>query len=299
MTLRDAVARFLRTRAASPDQAALLQLALVEFDRRMTRSAPWPIAHRLPALVDAAVTGTRGRSELCMATACVEMGMDILDHIADNELGPHWRSVPLGAVVLAATGLVGVLPHIAISELDASAETRAALHGALARGLPPVGGGQQRDLSVRSPDDALAALDKTGARYALYDELAAIRAGHLQPDRWADFGHHPGAARQLVSDCSDLVADDSRDLAAGVRTFPIALAVERDASLAEALSTARTDPAVRQAVARAIEGSGVLRRAAFEVEVRVQRGLAVLDETGAAGSGRDALADLIQSSAVL
>ncbi|TNE43836.1 MAG: hypothetical protein EP343_32200 [Deltaproteobacteria bacterium] len=299
-TLRESLVSLLRDQAVHPKQEALLLLAMHEFDRRERVSHPIAMAHQLPALAYFATTGELPQAEakhpataLCRVSSLLEMGIDILDHIADRELGRHWDKVPLEAVQLLATGLIGSMTHLAVAELEAQPEILAQLHKEIARGLVRIGAGQQLDFQAQTTSDATAALKKTGGRYALYTRLGARLAGANDEtcEHWTTVGVNLGAARQLLSDCTDLFADESRDLASGIRTWPIAWLLEKVERKGSTEQRAALEGILQQAsqggkeaqrrLQEIFQEQGGMRRVALEIEVYCQHALQGLAATEA------------------
>jgi polyprenyl synthetase len=277
--------------AVDEAQRALLERALGSLRARRTDPALTPSVH-LPLLAFGALAGDDSPAlALAAATALLELGIDLLDHVADGELGAEWDGLPRALPQLAAAGFLSALPQLALAEVDASAEVMAALQHTLAEGLVAIGAGQQRDLTMTahgapSVDDVERAVaGKTGERRALYACLAARLAG-ARPEvveGFATMARHLGVALQWSSDVADLLSPGGgRDLVAGTPTLPIVLwmGLQPDGEAARArLRQAQGDPAARAGLARAIASGAPLRGCLLKIEAeraRARRALASL-----------------------
>ncbi len=116
-------------------------------------------------------------------------------------------------------------------------------------------------------------------------------AGDDVCEHWNTVGVNLGAARQLLSDCTDLFADVSRDLASGIRTWPIAWlleTVERKESSEQRIAmedvlrqASQGDKEAHRRLQLELQERGGLRRTALEIEVYCQLALKGLAATGA------------------
>jgi geranylgeranyl pyrophosphate synthase len=268
--VRTAARAFVERHAASTEQRSLLDAALEEM--RAAAPGPSPAPH-LALLVYAAETGDPAPARpLGLATALAELGMDLIDHVTDSELGRRWHEPRPERRLIAGISLLASAP-LALEELDLPQPRRDHLRHHFLSGLFPVAAGQLRDLELRhepapAPEAVQAAVQgKTGDRRAHYAHLGALAAGAPghRCQSWAGFGRHLGVATQLVSDAADATAgDDSRDLASGTPTLPIALWLasltdgERQEAMAE-LRRARTERAARLSVRDALRTCGAIR----------------------------------------
>jgi hypothetical protein len=241
--------------------------------------------------VYAAVRGdTRPAVPLAAAVGLFSIGLALGDHVTDDELGAEWKRHSMADIQFIMVALLASLPQQIIDRLDAPAEIRARLQGMVARSLLTMMGGQQQDVQtvgrseVHTAAVTASVAAKAGEGGALFAALAARLAG-ADDDRvehYATMGHSLGTAVQLASDCDDLFgAPHSRDLAAGTRTLPIALALERQEGqardeFAALLDRARSDAGAGVAVRQRIVEAGVLPICAFRIEVYRQRALAAL-----------------------
>jgi geranylgeranyl pyrophosphate synthase len=288
-----------RGRCEDEAQRALVQAALAKVGGHLQRPEPPPFylsCVHVPLLVYAALRGDQEPAlPLAVASLFVHAGLDLLDDVMDGDLPDAWRSRPAQAVLAGAT-LTGALAPLALLGLPAPPRTVLALQRLLARAGLQLSAGQQADVAsartARIPpgaDVARLAERKTGAEVALYAALAARLGGASRRavGRWAAFGRALGAARQLRTDCLDLfAAAQSRDLAAGTRTLPIALyhddlpEEERPAFL-DLLRRAERDAAARRAIREKLVATGILQSCAVVVESYCQRARDALAATGA------------------
>jgi geranylgeranyl pyrophosphate synthase len=249
---------------------------------------------------------------LAAAVALFCVGLDLGDHLTDDELGAEWIRHSPADIRIILVALLASLPQQIIDRLDAPAEVRARLQAAVARGLLAMMAGQQQDVQTIGRSDVRAAAvkasvaAKAGEGGALFASLAAQFAG-AEPERverFAAMGRALGTAAQLTSDCHDLFfAPHSRDLAAGTRTLPIALTLERlhgseRVEFATLLDRARTDAAAGLSVRQRIVEAGVLAPCAFHIEVCRQRALAALAAADPLEAGGARLKVLIEHSVV-
>ncbi|MGO9059535.1 MAG: hypothetical protein ACLQU2_19455 [Candidatus Binataceae bacterium] len=273
---------FIRAHTVSEAQAGSLDQAVAGLS---IEAAPTPLI-LLPQLVYGAITGNfRPARPLCVATTFLFTGIDILDDIADGDLPAHWSGHAPSQIQLAATTLISALPQLAISRLNASPESRAAMHRTLAAGLLRMAAGQAADLANAggaSPDPDLieaSVVQKSGEEGAMFAALAAQLAGatHHLVELYAGFARAFVTAGQLSSDCYDLfTATLSKDLANGSRTLPIALGLGKCAAgpceeLLALLAAARTDPDARQGVRERLIAAGAVRMCGFVIEVYCSR----------------------------
>jgi heptaprenyl diphosphate synthase len=293
--------------AASPEQLHLLDVALEPFAHPAACHAFYGAVHT-PALIHAAVTGDeRPAWPLAAGLALLDLGVRLLDALADGELDGRWAGFRQEEIGLVAMGLTCVWPQLAIHELAAPCDIRLAMARRLGRGLALVAAGQQLDLRQRGDatldaDEAeRAAAGKTGERRATYAALGALLAGASDErvELCAALGRALGTAAQIASDCHDLfVADDSRDLANGTRSFPIAIEFSRlapgpRAELLEQLDRAFRDVGARAALRDRLRAAGLVRRCALIVETYCQRAYRLLDELDAREPGRAGLTRMI------
>ena len=269
---------FIRNCAVSEAQRGILEHAIAGLS---VGAGPPPLI-LLPQLVHAAITGDSSPARpLCVATTLLFTGIDILDDLADGDLPPHWDGYAPSQIQLAATTLVSALPQMAISGLSAGPEARAAMHQTLATGLLRMAAGQAADLANAGgacPDPDLveaSVVQKSGEEGAMFASLAAQLAGACDSlvQLYGGFARAFVTAGQLSSDCYDLfTAPQSKDLANGSRTLPIALALRKSGSgpreeMLNLLAAARTDPSARQAVRKRLFAAGAVRMCGFIIEV--------------------------------
>jgi hypothetical protein len=299
----DVMATALVARHAVGDaQRGLLTRALESLRARRTEAPLTPSVH-LPLLAFGAVTGDDSPAlPLAAATALLELGVDLLDHVADGELDGAWAGLPRALPVLAAAGFLGPLPQLALADLDAAPETIAALQRTLSEGLVAIGAGQQQDLMLTGRGEAdldaveAAARGKTGERRALYARMGARLAGAPAADADAldAVGRHLGTALQWSSDVADLVRPEgSRDLAAGTPTLPVVLwlGLQPDPDAARArLRVAARDERVRGELGPTIASGAVLRGCLLKIEAERARARRALETVPAREPHRRRLA---------
>jgi len=270
----------------------------------------------LPPLVSLFVYGAlRPNDEtaipLASAATLTYAGIDIFDDVSDGDHPTYWGDFGPGDMNLAAATLLAGLSRLAILELDTAVSIRVAIERSLGRGLLEMSAGQQYDLATAGSatptvDEVEASVcAKSGKEVAMFARIGAQFADS-PPDVVAAyelFGYYLGAAGQFASDCFELYQDpESRDLAHGTRTLPIAFHLEglsppdRPAFLA-LLDQACHDEEARRTVRKRLRDAGDLRRCAFLVETYCQRALRLLEQTGAClEPSRSVLLGLIDSA---
>lgn len=294
---------FALSRAATRTQRQLLGKALLGLRAQLSeQQTPTPFIH-MPLNV---YVGLRGYDEaaipLAAATTLLFLGIDICDDLADADLPAHWAGYRPAEINLAGATLLCALPQLAIAELDVPPACRDAMQRTLATGLLRMAAGQQTDLSlagsgrVRVAEVEASVVAKSGEECALFAALAAQLAGAPRESvtLYTDLGRAIGTAAQLASDCYDLFdAPQSRDLANGTRTLPVALYLERQAdgeraTFLDLLSQAKGNMIAQETVRQRLRMAGALRHCTFVVEVYCQRALRTLAqikpyEPGASG----------------
>jgi len=136
--------------------------------------------------------------------------------------------------------------------------------------------------------------------------IAGARVARLPPAAEAAlerFGLHLGVAFQAVDDELDFAdgtgKDPLADLREGKITYPLVVALERDAALHARLVALLAEPEPRRdelaAIAAAVRATGALTATRALAEEHVERGFAVLDELPA-GPPRDALVTVALAS---
>lgn len=289
--------------AASPSQAGLIETALTGL--RADAGAPFAGSLHFPVYVYASLRGAcEPAYDLAAALVLLNLGIHILDDLGDGDLPGHWRGYRPGEIMLVGTALLGVIPQLTLSKLEAPAETVVKLQRTLGEGLAKIAAGQQTDLILCDSETATAdeveasVSEKSGERRVLYARMAGLLAGASDAEigPYEEIGRAMGIVAQVRSDCADLfgTADDSSDLANGTRTLPIALRMDQvsgqeRAALLERLRAARTDRAVRTALRAELRGAGVPFAAMFRAEVHRQRASRLLDACEAQEPGRSGL----------
>jgi geranylgeranyl pyrophosphate synthase len=294
--------------APTPEMAATLETAFIGLATHAARY------HRVffvdvPVQVYASVRGeTTPAMPLASAIGLLFLGLDTADDVTDGDLPSYWEGYSLADIQIVTLALLASLPQQIVAGLDAPAETRAGMQEAIARTTLKMLAGQQRDVRTAGTADVRAiaveesVAAKSGEEVALFASLAARLAGadasHIA--HYEAMGRALGTAAQLTSDCDDLfVAPHSKDLAAGTRTLPIALGLERMTGPARdefitLLDRARTDVEAGREVRRRLRDTGVLAPCTLYIEIHRQRALAALDAAGAREPARSRLRRLIE-----
>ncbi len=299
---------FLFRHAVNEHQRRLFSTALVGL-KAQSRELEYAVFLHLPLLVYAGLRGDdRPAIPLAATTSLLFLGMDILDDLADGDQPAHWAGYGAGEINLAAATLLCAIPQLAIAELDAPADCINAMQQRLAEGLLQMSAGQQRDLALAGSEEAgadevQAILGTKGEEMAIFAALAAHLAGATTEivETCAALGRAIGTAGQLSSDCYDIFTDpDSRDLAHGTRTLPIALHLERQTGEERArflalLDQAREDAGMREAVRQRLIASGEMRHCAFITEVYCQRAYRALEQMNPLEPARSGLRAMIDS----
>ncbi len=292
-----------------PHQHRLFETALLGLRDPALDNPPFQFAAvHLPLLVYAALHGDDEPAlPLAAATVLLHLGIDIFDDLADGDLPDHWAGHRPTEINLLAATLLAALPQLALADLAAPPARLVAMQRAVAGGGLRMSAGQLRDLAmasaaIASPDDVEASVvDKSGEELAMFAALAAhlAEAPPALVELYTTLGRVIGTGRQFAEDCYDLfTAPHSRDLAAGTRTLPIALYLERrpggerDDFLA-LLDQARADAAAQEAVRQCLREAGILRQSAFIVEVYCQRARRLLEQAAPREPGRVGLLALI------
>jgi geranylgeranyl pyrophosphate synthase len=231
-------------------------------------------------LVYEAITGNHAPLRLSTAAALVHAGAGLHDDVADGDL-PGGRLNEAQALLISGVCLATLAPRAVCTLVRASRVPHAL--GVLWSGLETMAAGQQRDIALfgdKLPDlrEVEAALAKTSGEIALSAGLAAIAAG--QDDAavraWQSFGADVGYGLQLASDCKDVSDTNSRDIASGARTFPIAFALHESSepaceALNDALRRAKGDRTAHAQARAAILNSRALHASLTLVEARIAR----------------------------
>jgi geranylgeranyl pyrophosphate synthase len=282
--------RFVQRIGVSPEQQALLDTALrgLRYDNGGLFAGPL----HTPLFVHAALRGTDEPAvDLAAALVLLNLGIHILDDLQDGDLPSHWAGYSPGEILLAATGLVGVVPNLLLSEIVAPPATIAAMHRTLSLGLVRVAAGQQGDLRLSRSDTVTAeaveasVVEKSGERRVMFARLAGQLAGapddEIEP--YERYCRSVGAVTQLQSDVADIfdASRDSSDLLNGTRTLPIVLRLEQlegeeRSQFLGRLGQARMSREVRDAIRQELWSAGIPLACTFKIEVHRQRALAVL-----------------------
>ena len=303
-----AASRFVQRSAATAVQRQLFETALRGLDI-WAENRHWTFFIHLPLLVHGAIQGgDRPAVPLATAMTLLYVGMDILDDLADGDEREHWRGYRPAEINLAAVTFLATLTPLAMLELDAPPERLCRLQRTLARMELRMSAGQQADIvqagtgTVTGSAVTAAAAGKTGTQCALFARLGAELAGAppTLADTYAEMAHTYGMALQVVEDYVTLFhGERSRDLASGIRTYPIARHLERLTGqerqhFLDLLDHARTDVVAQEQVRRELIDAGIPRLCAVITEVHCQRARRALAAAGPmepAGSALRALID--------
>jgi len=155
-------------------------------------------------------------------------------------------------------------------------------------------------------EDYFAIIEGKTAALFRWAMIAGARVAKLPPAAEAAlerFGLHLGVAFQAVDDELDFAdgtgKDPLADLREGKITYPLVVAIERDAALHARLVALLADPQPRRdelaAIAATVRATGALGATRALAEEHVERALAVLDELPA-GPPRDALVTVALAS---
>jgi len=155
-------------------------------------------------------------------------------------------------------------------------------------------------------EDYFAIVEGKTAALFRWAMIAGARAARLSPAAEAAlerFGLHLGVAFQAVDDELDYAdgtgKDPLADLREGKITYPLVVALEREATLQPRLVALLDEPEPRRdelaAIAATVRATGALTATRALAEDHVERALAVLDELPA-GPARDALVTVALAS---
>jgi geranylgeranyl pyrophosphate synthase len=294
------IAELIAETAASPQQWALLGSVVVGLDRCI--SAPSQCGDVVPSIdlplaVHAAITGEEDTAvPLAAACALVCFSIGLFDDLADDDRRGHWARHSVGEINLAAATVLSALPSLILARLDVAPPRRVRLQQILAEGLLRVSAGQQADLALTGAHEVTvgqveaAVVGKIGERFATYCKLAAEMAAATTEamSLYEAFGREIGIARQLISDCHDLV---SRDLVHGTRTMPIVAHINRLSEsdrqrFLDLLDHSRTDRHAAELVRRELRESGEISRVIFRARLHYGRARAIIDRVDAREPGR-------------
>lgn len=302
--------------AATPDQRRLFEVAFDsarELARAHGASPDDADCVYVPRWVYAAVRGDCASPEpLTAATFILWLSVDLLDALMDGDPLPGWRGHAPTEISLAAMTLGSAMAPLALTLLDAPPEIIAAMQQTLFQGLLRMSAGQLRDVRMAGhAEPAIAEVEaavmgKSGEALAMLAALAAQFAGAdvEQVAAFAEMGRALGTARQLQSDCQDVLAGEhSKDLASGTRTLPIAwrlegLAEDERSRFLALLDEARTEQAARDAVCATLAETGAFAGSAFVIEVYCDRARQALARAGPRGPAIAALQRRIDGSSL-
>jgi geranylgeranyl pyrophosphate synthase len=311
-----AIAELIAETAVSAQQWALLGSVVVGLDRCVSasnKSGDVIPSIELPLGVHAAITGEEETAvRLAAACALVCFSIGLFDDLADGDRRLHWARHPVGEINLAAATVLSALPSLIVARLDIPPLRCLRMQQILAKGLLRISAGQQADLALTGAREATVdqveavVLGKTGERFATYCKLAAEMAGAPSEAMalYEAFGREIGIARQLISNCHELVFDPvCRDLVGGTRTLPIVAHINRlsgsDRSrFLDLLDRARTDRDAAALVRQELHATGEISRVIFRTRLHYGRARALIDRVGAHEAGRARLLRLATPNSV-
>jgi geranylgeranyl pyrophosphate synthase len=289
------ITEFVGTVAVSPPQRALLETALVGLDRWIRGAAAgggYVPSIELPLAVYTAITGEEdGAEPLAAGCTLVCLTAKLFDDLADGDQQTHWAGRSGAEINLAAATILCALPPLILAQLDIAPLRRLRMQQILAEGELRISAGQQADLALTGTREATVAeveaavTGKTGERFATYCALAAAMAG-ATPEvaaLYAQFGREIGIARQLISDCHELLFDPvCRDLVHGTRTMAIVAHIDQltgaDRSrFLDLLDRARTGTGAQQTAQEEMRASTAISRVIFRGRLHYGRARALID----------------------
>jgi geranylgeranyl pyrophosphate synthase len=297
---RDATVRLahacLEDHARSPLQKRLWQTAM----REMTEADEWGnglltgrliSTIHLPLAVYCAAAGTEcSPIELAVACSFIDLGIDLLDDLADDDLRAYWGDTQRSQIQLVGTTLCYSLALTVLSRFVQNPDRKNAIIQSLIDCSIVAAAGQHADLGLAGseappPEEVmLSVARKNGDTRALFAVLAALSAG-AQPSVVGSYGamaREYGICLQLLADCYELCEPRlDRDLINGTRTWPIAwwlATAGSDERIARnrLLEQARLDEAARSETRRRLLADGAIARTMLEVHLHGQRAMNAL-----------------------
>jgi geranylgeranyl pyrophosphate synthase len=230
---------------------------------------------------------------------------DVFDDIADGEAESLANQFGLGAVVMAAAGLLALAAGVVLRAVDDGLPERTVLDlGRLfSEYLVQAADGQTRSLSATSRVDPVDAYQLAAAKSGPLGSLGAQMGARIAEDdpdllrAYATYGWHLAVFSQLLNDARDAApggSTDKRDVRAGSKTVPLVYVGSSGAPHnLRGESLLEWEQRERQRVAA--EG-GVLTAVALAQAERL-RGLAVLDSLAEIGRPVEALRQLLSGPA--
>jgi geranylgeranyl pyrophosphate synthase len=291
-------------------ELAVALLRRLDDARAVAEASAWFLPVDLPLVIARQVgLGTDVGAALAALAALVWTGADLLDDMADGDLGPSWRRLSSAQLTLAGCNLLATLPHTwlrssAFASLDPEARRR--LHGDLAAATFTMSAGQWDDVAPAPEWPSIERYEalvrqKTGAELGFFATLGPIAVGadEAQVRAWHRFGVEMGFVAQLATDVRDVMRDGSSDLRGGKRTEPLIFAHRALPPRVEAagafcredlhdllVGERRTEPGAVAAIRTAIEQTNSLLMSLIRVELHRKRALDAVAE--AAGAVPDA-----------
>jgi geranylgeranyl pyrophosphate synthase len=298
------IRQFVASATVTPEQRALFDTALVGVEHDLSEVGGYVPSIELPLAVYGATSGEEEAAvPLAAACALVCLCAKLFDDLADGDLPAHWAERSGAEMNLAAATMLCALPPLILAQLEIAPTRRPRMQQILAEGLLRISAGQQADLALTGKREvSVAAVEaavagKTGERFATYCALAAEMAGVTSEAAalFASFGREIGIARQLLSDCHELLFDrECRDLMHGTRTMPIVTHVnilrgaDRSRFL-ELLDRAQVDGQAEEEARRELGISIAMSRVIFKARLHYGRARALIDFLGICEPGRSRL----------
>jgi hypothetical protein len=248
----------------------------------------------LPLAVYCCATGLdRSPIELAVACSFIELGIDLLDDLADNNVPGYWDDTPLRQIHLVGNTLCYSIAMTVLCRLGRdAARTKAMIQSLLSCSITAAAGLHSdlglTDCESPAPDEVmLSVAQKSGDTRALFAVLAAQCAGadHAAVGRYRDMAYEYGICMQLLSDCYELCdVSFGRDLINGTRTWPVAwwlaqASPDERAARNRLLNDARCDESARSEVKSRLLTDGAIARTVLEIHTHGRRAVNALDLT--------------------
>lgn len=235
----------------------------------------WPVVE-LPRRAALALDAEESLAVGLSAAAVLFYGAsDIIDDAQDGELDRHptwpgwdWRhAVNCGNLLLFLMGEE-------LAELRASDEAKAAWAHEFARAGRLLSRGQFKDFLAEpttpwgEPEIMGLLEDKAGASFGCWAALGPLWAGREDWMAWRAFGERLGMALQLASDVRPYLGlGESKDLAVGKLTLPVAYARDVDPAIARVWAEGPLGHLAQEGLKARIAATGAVTYACMRVEV--------------------------------
>jgi polyprenyl synthetase len=294
--------------AVSEQQLALLDAAmsgLAQDMRAAALSGDCIASIDLPLAVHAALTGTvDGAIPLAATCALVCLGVKLL---TDDDPRAREHGYCGDDMSVAASTILTALAPLALARLDVEPQRRLRMQHVLAIGLLRMSAGRQAGMALTGNHAATVAeveaalADQAGERLATCCRLAVEMAGGgpAQIALYGALGHEIGMARQIISDCHELVSNpECRDLLHGTRMLPTVAHINRlvggdRTRFLNLLERARSDRQAEIAARRELYVSGAISGSLLRARLHYGRARVIIDRTGAREPGRTRLLQVV------